>query len=223
MRAASRTPAPRSRSCTGAAAMSTPTSRSPDEPLVIMLVTHARARFVDTYALDTLIANLAPIETDFLTAIAYSEGEVPAQPSPDLLDPVLHAHPVAVPTEHPATRGGAGRRGPGAGLLHHHARRRGLHGNGPRPWSVAATQLLTTDEVALLPQGRTPRARDTGRSARLCSPTGRVAVRGGRGQGNREPLLHTTQQPAAVHPRSIEAAHVVGVVVAVGAQHLGHE
>ncbi|MFF5965110.1 hypothetical protein ACFY64_15495 [Streptomyces collinus] len=72
-----------------------------DEPLAIMLVTHTRARFVDTYPLDTLIANLTPIETDFLTATAYSEGEAPAQPSPDLLDPALRAHSIGVPTEHP--------------------------------------------------------------------------------------------------------------------------
>lgn len=40
-----------------------------------------------------------------------------------------------------------GRRGPEPRLLHHHIRRRGLHGTGPCQWSVAATQLLTTDEV----------------------------------------------------------------------------
>ncbi|MEU9337967.1 hypothetical protein AB0D49_33200 [Streptomyces sp. NPDC048290] len=66
-----------------------------DKPLAIMLVTHTRARFVDTYPLDTLIANLTPIETDFLTATTYDEGEAPARASDDLLDPVLRARPVA--------------------------------------------------------------------------------------------------------------------------------
>ncbi|MFJ6661261.1 hypothetical protein ACIQNG_33685 [Streptomyces sp. NPDC091377] len=66
-----------------------------DEPLAIMLVTHTRARFVDTYPLDTLIANLTPIETDFLTANTYGEDEAPAHASHDLLDPALRAHPVA--------------------------------------------------------------------------------------------------------------------------------
>ena len=63
-----------------------------DEPLAIMLVTHTQARFVDTYPLDTLIANLTPIETDFLTPTAYDEDEAPVQPSPDLLGPALRAH-----------------------------------------------------------------------------------------------------------------------------------
>lgn len=68
-----------------------------DEPLAIMLVTDTRACFVDTYPLDTLLANLTRIETDFLTANAYDdgEGEAPAKASHDLLDPALRAHPVA--------------------------------------------------------------------------------------------------------------------------------
>ncbi|MEU6223530.1 hypothetical protein [Streptomyces sp. NPDC047042] len=69
-----------------------------DEPLAIMLVTHTRARFVGTHPLDTLIANLTPLETDFLTATAHSDDETPAQPSPDLLDPALHAESPGRPS-----------------------------------------------------------------------------------------------------------------------------
>ncbi|MES5824734.1 hypothetical protein [Streptomyces sp. RG80] len=71
-----------------------------DEPRAIMLVTRTRARFVDTYPLDTLIANLTPIETDFITATDYGEDEPPAQPSPGLLDPAFHAYLSAVSTAH---------------------------------------------------------------------------------------------------------------------------
>ena len=65
-----------------------------DRPLAVMLVACARSRFVDTYPLDTLIAHLRPIETDFLTATAYGDDEnpdpnAPVPNAPDLLDPAL--------------------------------------------------------------------------------------------------------------------------------------
>lgn len=66
-----------------------------DRPLAVLLVTGARSRFVDTYPLDTLLAHLTPVETDFLTATAYGDGagpdENPAPNTPDLLDPALRA------------------------------------------------------------------------------------------------------------------------------------
>ncbi|MFE6486928.1 hypothetical protein ACFVGN_28885 [Streptomyces sp. NPDC057757] len=71
---------------------------SDEQPLAIMLITPTSARFVDTYPLDTLIANLTPMETDFLTA---TEDETSAQPSPDLLDAVLRTLPTPNPTENP--------------------------------------------------------------------------------------------------------------------------
>lgn len=66
-----------------------------DEPLAIMLVTDTGVRFVDTYRLDTLIADLTRIETDFLTVNADGEDEAPAKASRHLLDPALRSHPVA--------------------------------------------------------------------------------------------------------------------------------
>lgn len=60
-----------------------------DRPLAVLLVTGARSRFVATYPLDTLIADLTPVETDFLAATAYGDDENPDQSAPDLLDPAL--------------------------------------------------------------------------------------------------------------------------------------
>ncbi|WP_327343450.1 hypothetical protein [Streptomyces europaeiscabiei] len=62
-----------------------------DQPLAVMLVTATRARFVDTYPLDTLIADLRPVEADFLAATAYGDDENPGQDPPGLLDSALRA------------------------------------------------------------------------------------------------------------------------------------
>ncbi|MFJ9249115.1 hypothetical protein [Streptomyces sp. NPDC101776] len=72
-----------------------------DEPLAVLLVTSTRARFVDTYPLDALIANLMPVEADFLTATGFGEDEAPAQPSADLKSQIKG--PV-----HDSTRAGLG-------------------------------------------------------------------------------------------------------------------
>ncbi|MDX3695105.1 hypothetical protein PV726_33160 [Streptomyces europaeiscabiei] len=62
-----------------------------DQPLAVMLVTATRARFVDTYPLDTLITVLRPVEADFLAATAYGDDENLGQDPPDLLDSALRA------------------------------------------------------------------------------------------------------------------------------------
>ncbi|MEE1763868.1 hypothetical protein [Streptomyces sp. SP18BB07] len=73
-----------------------------DEPHAVMLVTPTGARFVDTYPLDTLIAALTPIETDFLAATVPGDDGNPAPDAPALLDPALRARPAPTePTEHP--------------------------------------------------------------------------------------------------------------------------
>lgn len=75
-----------------------------DLPLAVMLVAGTGARFVGAFPLDTLIAELRPVEADFLAATATAFGQDDGDPgpgAPDLVDPVLRAHPVPVPTEHP--------------------------------------------------------------------------------------------------------------------------
>ncbi|WP_405644400.1 hypothetical protein [Streptomyces uncialis] len=47
-------------------------------PLAVLLVTSTRARFVDTYPLDALIADLTPVEADFLTLTGYGDPESPS-------------------------------------------------------------------------------------------------------------------------------------------------
>lgn len=71
-----------------------------DEPLAVMLVGNSCARFVAAHPLDTLIGELAPVETDFLAATA---DETPTEaPLTLLLDPVLRPyHPAPEPTPHP--------------------------------------------------------------------------------------------------------------------------
>lgn len=74
-----------------------------------------------------------------------------------------------------------------------------------RPGSVAGARITTAREDT----------RCSGHRALHLHPlpTCRFAVRRARGQGARESLLHATQQPAAMHRRGVEAAHVVGIVV----------
>ncbi|MYY13324.1 hypothetical protein GT204_31725 [Streptomyces sp. SID4919] len=49
-----------------------------DDPLAVLLVTSTRARFVDTYPLDVLIADLTPVEAHFLALTGYGD---PGNPS----------------------------------------------------------------------------------------------------------------------------------------------
>ncbi|MBZ3903938.1 hypothetical protein [Streptomyces griseiscabiei] len=61
-----------------------------DEPLAVLLVGTARSRFVATHPFDTLIADLTPVETDFLDATAE---ETPTEATLSLLfDPALRDH-----------------------------------------------------------------------------------------------------------------------------------
>ncbi|WEH15162.1 hypothetical protein [Streptomyces sp. VNUA24] len=81
-----------------------------DPPLAVLLVGPARSRFVATHPLDTLIADLTPVETDFLTAAehmdeagAESEDGRPGH-APDLLDPDLLDPDLLDPALRPALR-----------------------------------------------------------------------------------------------------------------------
>ncbi|WP_329560213.1 hypothetical protein OG711_22785 [Streptomyces uncialis] len=49
-----------------------------EEPLAVLLVTSTRARFVATYPLDALIADLTPVEADFLALTGYGDPENPS-------------------------------------------------------------------------------------------------------------------------------------------------
>ncbi|MFF6971435.1 MULTISPECIES: hypothetical protein [Streptomyces] len=59
------------------------------KPLAVLLVTGTRARFVDTYPLDELCAELAPVEADFLTLTGYGVPDRPVGDSAVLFDPAV--------------------------------------------------------------------------------------------------------------------------------------
>jgi hypothetical protein len=71
-----------------------------DPPLAVMVVGNTRAWFVGNYPIDTLIADLRSVETDFLAAAVDQGDEGFRWDSSEVLDPAVRAHVLAPPAEH---------------------------------------------------------------------------------------------------------------------------
>jgi hypothetical protein len=69
-------------------------------PLAVMMVSTARSWFVANYPIDTLIADLRSVETDFLAAAVDQGDENVGWDSSEVLDPAVRAHVLAAPAEH---------------------------------------------------------------------------------------------------------------------------